>query len=73
MHPTRPSLADAMRTLNRLKTPTAAKYDGWSPHRMAITPKPDRGLVAIVVPNGLFYANTVGALGVVSAVKIGID
>ena len=67
MQTTRPSLSDALRILSRLKEPAAAKFDGCQAHRMVLTPKPERGLVSTVGPNGLFYANAVDAFGVVSA------
>ena len=67
MQSDRPSLSGALRVLNRLNDPAAGKFDGRSPHRWVLTPKPGRGLVAISGPNGLFYANAVGAFGVVSA------
>ena len=51
----------------RLKFPIGAKFDGARAHRTAITPALERGLVSIMGPNGLFYANTVGAVGSVSA------
>ena len=62
MQPDRPSPADALRILKRLKKPAAAKFDGRKAHRRFLTLKPERGLVAIMGPNGLFYANAVGAL-----------
>ena len=67
MQPTRPSLADAMRILDRLHEPVEAKFDAGSAHRMVLAMKPERGLVSIVGPNGLFYANAVGAFGAGSA------
>ena len=67
MQPTRPSLSDAMRILNRLNDPAKDKSDGRQSHRAVLTPKPERGLVSIVGPNGLFYANAVGTIGVVPA------
>ena len=67
MKPARPSFSDDMRILNRLNDQAAEKYDGRSSHRMAITPKPEHGLVSIMGPSGLYYANAVGAFGVVAA------
>ena len=67
MQPTWPSRADSLRILNRLNDHAEAKFDGCSAHRMALTPKPGRGMVSIVGPNGLLYANAVGAFGSVSA------
>ena len=43
------------------------KRDGASSHRRVVTPESERGLVSTMGPNGLFYANTVGTFGVVSA------
>ena len=54
VQPTRHSLSDALRILNRLNDPAEAKFDGCQAHRMVLTPKPERGLVAIVGHNGLF-------------------
>ena len=67
MQPTRPSLADALWVLDILENPAAAKWGGTSPHRRVSTPPSERGLVSIMGTNGMFYANTVGAFGVVSA------
>ena len=67
MHTTRPSLADAVGILDRLSDPAAEKWDGQSAHRQVITPVPGRGQVSIMGANGLFYASTVGAFGLVSA------
>ena len=53
--------------MDRLNDPAAAKWGGRSAHRQVIDPTPGRGLVSIVGPNGLYYANTVGTSGVVSA------
>ena len=60
------SLSDALRIWNRLNSPAASKVDGGSSHRRALTTEPERGLVPIVGPNGMFYANTVGAFASVS-------
>ena len=65
--PTRPSLADCLRVLDLLENPAAAKIDGSSAHRRILTPEPEHGLVATVGRDGMFYANTAGAFGVVSA------
>ena len=67
MKPVWPSLPDAMSILKRLKQPAAAKFNGRQAHRTGLTPKPERGLVAIMGTNGTFYKNTFGAFGVVSA------
>ena len=67
MKPTRPCLAAAFRILNCINDPSAAQFDGCSPHRMVLTPTPEHGLVSTVGPNGLFYAHAIGAFGVVSA------
>ena len=67
MQPTRPSPADAARITNRLNDPAESKRGGPSARRKVITPGPGHGLVSIMWPNGLFYANTAGAFGVVSA------
>ena len=67
MHPARPSLAGAIRIADCLKKPAAAKWGGTSSRRRAITPESEQGPVSIMGPNDLFYANTVGAFGVVSA------
>ena len=55
-----------MRILDRLKIPVASQFGAESAHRRILTPKPERGLVSIVGPIGLYYANTVGTCGVVS-------
>ena len=67
MQPTRPSLADCLRVLELLEKPAGAKIDGTSAHRRVITPENEHGLVSILGPNGMYYANTVGTFGVVSA------
>ena len=67
MHPTRPSLADAIRIMGAPKKPAAAKWEGTSAHRRVLTPETEPGLVSIMWENGFFYANTVGTSGVVSA------
>ena len=67
MHPTRPSLPDAMGISGRLSDPAEEKWDGQSAHRLAIAPESEHGPVSIMGPNGLYYANTVGASGAVSA------
>ena len=67
MQPTRPTLADAIRIMEVLKKPAAEKWDGTSPNSRLLTPESERGLVSITGPDGLFYANTVGTFGVVSA------
>ena len=67
MQPTRTSLVDCLRVLDLLENPAAAKIDGTSAHRRIITPEPEHGLVSIMGHDGMFYANTVGASGVVSA------
>ena len=67
MQPARPSLAGCLRVLDLLENPAAAKIDGTSAHLRIITPEPEHGLVSIMGPDGMFYANTVGAFGVVSA------
>ena len=67
MQPARPSLADALRVLNRPIDPAASRFDGRSAPRMALTPKPEHGLVSIAGPKGLFYANAGDAFGVASA------
>ena len=56
-----------MGILDRVSDPAEAQWGGRSTNRRAITPGPGRGLVAIVGPDGLFYANTVGAFGAASA------
>ena len=43
------------------------KWAGKSVHRQVITPEPEHGMVSIRGADGLFYANTVGTIGVVSA------
>ena len=70
---TSPSLADAMRIIDGLKTPAAAKFDGGHARRAAVTPVTEHGLVSIMGPNSLLYANAVGACGAVSAGAIGAD
>ena len=67
MQPTRPSHTAALRILDVLDNPAAAKWGGTSARRRAQTPPSEHGLVSIIPPNGMFYANTVGACGVVSA------
>ena len=67
MQPTRPSLVDCLRILDLLKNPAGEKIDGTSARRRVVTPKGERGLVSIMGPNGMYYANTVGTFGVVSA------
>ena len=67
MQPARPSLVDDLRITDRLEKPAAAKWGGTSSQRRVITPKPERGLVSIAGPICLFYANTAGNFGVVSA------
>ena len=67
IQPTRPSLADAIRITDCLEKPAAAKWNGASSHRRVLTPEPGRGLVSTMGPNDLFYSNTVGSFGVVSA------
>ena len=67
MQPARPSLADALRITDSLRNPAAAKWDGASSRRRVVTPESARGLVSIMGRSGLYYANTVGAFGVVSA------
>ena len=66
MQPTWASLADAMSIINGLNKPAAAKFDGGQARRRVLTPEPELGLVSTMWPNGLFHANAVGALGVVS-------
>ena len=66
-HPTRPSLSDAIRIADCLNKPATSKLGGTSAHSRALTPESEHGLVSIMGPNGLFYANTVGTAGVVSA------
>ena len=67
MRPTRPSLADAARIMDRPNDPAAAKWGGVSARRQVIAPEPEHGLVSIMGADGLFYSNTIGAFGVVSA------
>ena len=64
MQPTRPSLSDTQRVLDIPNDPAAEKWDGTSSHRRVITPDSEHGLVSIMGPKGLFYANTVGTFGV---------
>ena len=64
--PARPSLAEAMRILNLLNSPTESKFAGGSVRRMVLTPKAEHTLVSIVGPNSLYFANTVGEFGSVS-------
>ena len=66
MHPVRPSLAGAARIIDGLRNPAVAKFDGGQAHRMVLTLVKERGMVSIMGPNGRFYANAVGAFGVVS-------
>ena len=67
MRPTRPSPADDMRLLDRLRNKIGARYDGRNAHRMVLTPEDAHGPLAIMGAIGLFFANTFGAFGVVSA------
>ena len=66
MQPTRPIPADALRVLDIPNDPAAEKWGGTSSHRRVITPDSEHGLVSIMGPIELLYANTVGASGVVS-------
>ena len=65
MHPTRPGLADAMRIPNVSKRPIGAKFDVRKALRRAIAPENEHGLVSIIGPNGLLYANTFGNSGAI--------
>ena len=65
--PTLPSLAGAIRITDFPEKPVAAKWNGTSARRRVLTPESEQGLVSTMGPNDLFYANTVGAFGVVSA------
>ena len=67
MQTTGPSLADCLMALELPGNPAAAKIDGTSAHRRVLTPESEHGLFSIMGPEGNFYANTVGAFGVVSA------
>ena len=67
MQLTGPSLSDAMRIIGGLGNQVGAKFDGGQSHRRAIAPEEERGLVATLVRNCLFYANAVGTFGVASA------
>ena len=67
MQPGRPSLADALRITDRLRKPATAKWEGESPRRRVMAPESEHGLVSIMDPNGLYYANTVGTSGAVAA------
>ena len=67
MQPTRPSLSAPLRVLDILNNQAEAKWEGTSSHRRVITPDSEHGLVSIMGPNGLFYANAVGTFGTVSA------
>ena len=69
MQPTGPSLADAMLIPRCLKNPTGSKFDAKKAHRMVISAPEEHGLVSIMGPIGIFYANAVGAFGIVSAGK----
>ena len=64
MQPTRPSLAGALRVLGILEIPAAEKRGGTSARRRVLTPESEHGLVSIMGPIGLFYANAVGTFGV---------
>ena len=66
MQPTGPSHSGAMRILGRLKIPVAAQIEAASARRRVLTPIPAHGLVSIMGPIGLYYANTVGNVGEVS-------
>ena len=65
--PTKPRLAGALRVLDILEIPAESNWGGASARRRVLTPESEHGLVSIMGPNGLFYANTVGTFGVVSA------
>ena len=67
MEHARPSLSDSLSTTDCLEKPAAAKWGGASSHRRVMTPESERGLVSTMGADGLFYANTVDAFGVVSA------
>ena len=65
-HPTRQSLADALRVMDVLKKPAESKRGGTSGRLRVITPETERGLVSIMGADDFFYANTVGTFGAVS-------
>ena len=67
MQPTRPSLAEAMHILGGIKNPAGVKFGASKAHRGVLAPPDERGILPIVGPDGISYANTVGAFGVVSA------
>ena len=67
MQPSRPSLAGALRILDVLGKPAEAKWGGTPARRRVLTTDSEHGLVSIMGPGGLLYANTVGTFGVVSA------
>ena len=67
MKPARPSLSGAMRIVDGRKIPVGAKFDGGKVHRRVLAHEGKHGLLSAMGPNGLFYGNTVGAIGVVSA------
>ena len=67
MQPTRPSLAGALMILDVLEKPAASKWGGTPARRRVLTTDSEHGLVSIMGPGGLLYANTVGTFGVVSA------
>lgn len=58
-----------MRILDGLGSPISAKFDGGKAHRLAVDAENGHCLFSIVGEGGLFYANTVGAFGAVSAVR----
>ena len=65
--PERPSLPDALMVADLLRKPAAAKWGGASARRRVVTPESEHGIVSIMGPDGLYYAYTVDAFGVVSA------
>ena len=72
MQPARPSLSDDTRILDGIGNPSRAKFDGCKAHRRVVAPGDERGLVSIMGPGGLFYANAFSTFGAVSAGHIGI-
>ena len=56
-----------MRIFDGLGNPVGGKFDGRKARRAVLTLEEARGPVSIMGPVGLFYADAVGAFGVVSA------
>ena len=67
MQPERTILVGALRIADLLGKPVAAKWGGASARRRVVTTESEHGIVSIMGASGLYYANTVGTFGAVSA------